>query len=155
MSAFRCLIRNEAVEATPEEEVRQKLLHHMIHNLSFPKELISVEKSLDQMPHIESFNEIPKRRADIICFGKGIHLKYSLYPLLLIECKAIKLTPKAIQQVIGYNYFIKSHYICIANGKEISTGWFDPQNNNYSFIPYLPNYQDLISNLGSVPVSEI
>lgn len=143
-NSLKCLVRKSAVVSTPEELVRQSLLKYMIEQLGYPLETLAVEKGLDQMPHLK-FNpaQIPNRRSDIVCFAKGIHPVHSLYPLLLIECKSVKLNAKVKNQVIGYNRYLRSLYIAIANEEEVQTGWFDPSINSYKFVNGLPKYADL------------
>lgn len=147
-----CLIRKEFVASLPEEVIRQRFLRHMLEDKGFPASLIAVEKALKQMPHLSGMNpmHIPSRRADIICYGKGIHPGYDLYPLLLIECKAVKLTSRVINQVAGYNQFVKAFFIAIVNDCEIQTGWFDPKKKEYVFTKALPSYQDLMFSLSGV-----
>lgn len=143
-----CLIRKELVVASPEERVRQQLLHQMIHHLGFPFAYLSIEKALCQIPHLALKDcTIPNRRMDLVCFCKGIHPKQELYPLLVVECKAIKLTKDSISQVIGYNHFIQAYFIALANGKEIKTGWYDPIKKGYTFIDFLPSYSSLLKAL--------
>lgn len=85
-----CCIRKEWVAATPEEKVRQKLLAGMIGSLGYPASTIAVEQSLREMPHL-ALNplKMPSRRADVVVFAKDIHPHHSLFPLLLVECKAV------------------------------------------------------------------
>jgi hypothetical protein len=136
------------VEELPEEKIRQLILCQMIDELGFPPSCIAVEKSLKQMPHLALVNQqIPDRRVDIICFAKDIHPEYPLFPLLVIECKAVPLTPSVVKQVVGYNHYIKSYFIAIANGEELRTGWFDPITRAYQFVSYLPKYEELISSI--------
>lgn len=140
-----CLIRKTWVAAQPEELVRQRLLSHMIHNLGFPPSYLVLEKELRQMPHLEANSQqIPDRRADLICFGKDIHPKFPLYPLLLVECKAIKLSSKVIDQVVGYNHSMQAYFVAIANGQEIKTGWYDKEKKEYTFVNDLPRYTELL-----------
>lgn len=116
----------------------------MVNKLGYPLETLSVEKGLDQMFHLDQQpSTVPNRRADIICFAKDIHPDHSLYPLLLIECKSVKLNSKARGQVIGYNRFVRAYYIALANEDEIETGWFDPSLNGYQFCNGLPEYSSL------------
>lgn len=143
-----CPIRQIWVTALPEEQIRHRLLTHMIQNLAFPRAQLVVEKGLRQMPHLSLGNQkIPTRRADIICFSRGIHPHHALYPLLLVECKAVPLTSKVLNQVAGYNHFLQAYFIAVMNEHEIRTGWFDKKKGAYSFINYLPNYNDLIAKL--------
>ncbi len=138
-----CLIRKESVSATPEEQVRQGLLRHLICDLGFPASHIAVEKALNQIPHLSiSSMELPERRADIICFGQGIHPHHDLYPLLLVECKSVKLTPKVVNQVSGYNVFLQAYFIAVANQNEVKFGW--KSKNGYQFITKIPAYQDIL-----------
>ena len=138
-------IRHCELPSFPEEKVRQKLIKKMIGELKFPKSLIAVEKDLKSLPHLLNVHfSSNKRRADIICFAKGINDQYELFPLLLIECKAIKLTQKAIDQVLGYNHFVKAYFTCIANDKEIKTYWFDFKKKKYEYVDFLPSYDQLM-----------
>jgi hypothetical protein len=144
MPTLTCPIRKVQVAPLPEEQVRVHLLNHMIQNLGFPPSAIVVEKGLSQMPHLELNGlRIPKRRADIVCFAGGVHTTSDYHPLLLIECKAVKLTPKMLNQVVGYNHFMKACFIALVNQDEIRTGWFDKAQGKYVFVPYLPSYKDL------------
>jgi len=140
-----CQIRQEWVAAHPEEKVRQKLIDFMVHHRGFPAGLIAVEKALQQMPHLStSTMDIPQRRADVLCFGKGIHRDYDLYPLLLVECKAVSITPKVINQVVGYNRTLQAFFVAVANQEQVMTGWFDHNTKEYTFIPKLPSYEELL-----------
>jgi hypothetical protein len=141
-----CPIRKEWVSALPEERVRQRVLNQMIAELGFPASLIVVEKALKQLPHLAVSDryQIPDRRADLICFTKGMICDHSLYPLLIVECKSVRLTSRVINQVLGYNHFVRSCFIAIVNHMEVKTGWYDPASNSYEFINYLPSYETLL-----------
>ncbi|GAB4235483.1 MAG: type I restriction enzyme HsdR N-terminal domain-containing protein [Chlamydiales bacterium] len=136
----------------PEERVRQCLLKAMVEELGYPKEQISIEKSLSQMPHLHLSNvKLPNRRADIVCFSKNIHQDYPLWPLLVIECKAHQFSEEVKQQVKGYNYFLKAFFIAIANEREIETGWYDSSLQDYHFIKGLPTYDSLVQAIVPIP----
>lgn len=141
-------IRNEWFVVQPEEIVRQELIITMTQELGYPRELLAVEKNLSLLPHLqlEGLN-VPDRRLDIICFGKDIHPNYSLYPLLMIECKAVALTSKVVQQVVGYNHYVKAYFVAIANEYAIKTGWYDYSINEYSFVEGLPRYDELLASI--------
>jgi hypothetical protein len=125
--------RQAWVVASPEEIVRQKLLHVMITQLGFPRELLAVEIQLSEIPHLKGVPNLPKRRVDIICFAKGIH---SLYPLLLIECKEGQVGEDAKLQVLGYNHYIQAKFVAIAG--ENTAQLIYPQE-----VPFLPPYSQL------------
>lgn len=136
-----CQIREQWVAAQPEERVRQQLLSLMIQELGYPKSLIAVERGLAQMPHLQGKpGHLPDRRADILCFAKGEH---GLVPVLLVECKAIPLTNKVINQVVGYNAHVQARYVAIANQTEVRTGWYDPAAKAYAFVPRIPAFSEL------------
>lgn len=146
MTDLFCPVRKSWCKPLPEEKVRISLLHQMIHRLNFPLETIGVEKELKHLPHLMAGQALPERRADIICFAKGIHPAIDFYPLLLVECKAVKLTDKVLGQVMGYNHFVQAYFICIANHKEVRTGWQTAQG-DYQFVNYLPSCIELKSSI--------
>jgi hypothetical protein len=140
-------IRKKWVAETPEERVRQIWIQKMIQQLGFPKELLAVEKELKELPHLKLHApSLPERRADILCFAKGIHPEYSLYPLLVMECKEDKNDlSDAIEQVIGYNHFVNAYFLAAASEEECRFGYFDKDAKAYRFLPFLPSYLQLIT----------
>lgn len=135
-------VRQMWVSATPEERVRQQLLKKMIYGLSYPRELLSIEKSLPEL--CINSHLAPSRRVDIVCFAKGQGAQSSLYPLLIIECKEkAELLDDALEQVKGYNHFLKALFIAVAYPEGEVFGY--PADKGMAFLQYLPKYQDLIS----------
>lgn len=116
----------------------------MVQQLHYPKELIAVEKEIASLPHLACCKGLPRRRLDIVCFAKGIHPEHSLYPLLVIECKGVVIAQKAIQQVIGYNAFVKARFIGLAAENAIQVGHFDASLGKYVFISHLPDFRELL-----------
>ncbi len=134
-------VRKQFVKSTPEEIVRQSLLQKMIHQLGYPKELIAVEKELKELPFGRE-SPVARRRIDIVCFAKG---DSSLFPLIVIECKRGAVdTTKALNQVIGYNYFIKAPFVAVANERSVFLSFFDPIEQKPLFFEGLPSYHELI-----------
>lgn len=134
--------RKKWVKNRPEEHIRVSLLHKMVNELSYPLSLIAIEIELKTLPHLSSSDKkcIPKRRIDIVVFDKDIHPQYPLFPLFLIECKAVDLTDDFKSQVIGYNDIVKAPYIALANGTHVQTGRFDLESKAFQFVDGLPNY---------------
>jgi hypothetical protein len=129
-------IRQTSIAALPEEHVRQSLLLHML-KLGFPKGNIAVEKELQEF----AIHKMPKRRIDILVFSKKDE---KLFPLLMIECKANqKLTSKVIEQVLGYNFFVKAYFVGIANENEFKLFWQE-RNNERCSLDFLPTYAELL-----------
>lgn len=139
-------IRKRWVAKTPEESIRQSLIVRLVAELGYSPSLLAVEKELYQLPHLHLMakKEMPKRRVDLIAFAQNIHPGHALFPLLMIECKAVDLTPAFAQQVIGYNAFVQAPFLALANGKEVLTGFFDECEGVFRFEPGLFSYQMLV-----------
>jgi len=122
-----CQIRKKPVAKTPEEGVRQSVIHHMITSLNFPASLIAVEKELGEV----------KRRVDIAAYTKDE--SGGLSPLLLVECKAGRVTQDAITQVLGYNFFLLAPFFAVAGRDGIVL--FDKRG---GIMERVPQYEELI-----------
>ncbi|MBS0653337.1 MAG: type I restriction enzyme HsdR N-terminal domain-containing protein [Verrucomicrobia bacterium] len=129
------------VKATPEEIVRQSVLRKMVHDLGYPRELIAVEKEIGELVPL-STTSAPQRRIDIVCFKKN--LSSGLQPLILIECKDEPFTQKAIDQVIGYNAFIKAPFLSVVSREGEVIGHWDELQQSYRFRRGFPGYQELL-----------
>ncbi len=138
------------VVATPEEVVRQALVHQMVGRLGYPKELIALEKELKELPHLKAGAAIPaKRRLDIVCFARGIHPEHPLFPLLLIECKDKAISDAAKEQVIGYNDAVGAPFVAVAAQEGVEVGAFDAQAGVYRFMRTLPPFENLVKHARS------
>lgn len=142
-------IRKKWVETTPEELIRQELITNLVGHLGYPSSLLSIEKELHKLPHLTltARREVPKRRADLIAFGQDIHPHHALFPLLLVECKAVDLTPAFASQVISYNAFVQAPFVALANGRQVLTGFFDEEAGHFRFEPGLLPYAILIAKI--------
>jgi predicted type IV restriction endonuclease len=98
------IIRKKYIVLTPEEWVRQHFIHHLIHDLKYPRSLFKVESGL-------LFNSLQKR-SDIVIHDRNGKA------WMLVECKspAIKLTQKAFNQIAVYNMTIGAKYLAVTNG---------------------------------------
>jgi hypothetical protein len=139
-----CPLRKVWVTALPEERVRQSLIQKMTLSLGYPLGNIALEKSLDQLPHLQAITSLPKRRADLIVFAKDLHPQHSLYPLLLVECKAIPFTPKVLRQIVGYNQFVGAPFIAAVNQTHTYLGYYHPRYQDFIFQEGLLPYTVLI-----------
>jgi len=99
-----CIVRKKWMVLTPEEWVRQHMLHYLNEIKDFPLSLMGVEKQLKVLGL--------KKRFDILCVSS------SGSPLVLVECKApnIELTGEAFDQAARYNRALFAPYLCISNG---------------------------------------
>ncbi|MCE3295126.1 MAG: type restriction enzyme HsdR N-terminal protein [Crocinitomicaceae bacterium] len=99
-----CEIRKKKLLLSPEEWVRQHLIHYLVYHKKFPKGLIASE--------IEIRANQQKRRCDLLIYDTQLQIQ------VLIECKApeVALTAKVVQQVIHYNNQLRVPIIAISNG---------------------------------------
>lgn len=99
-----CIIRKKKLVLTPEEWVRQHLIHYLVYHKNFPIGLIASE--------VEITANQQKRRCDVVVYNQDLSLR------LLIECKApeIPLSAKVVQQIIHYNNQLQVPVIAITNG---------------------------------------
>jgi hypothetical protein len=100
------IIRKKDVVLTPEEWVRQQIIHYLIDKKDYPASLFSVEKQI--------MIGTLKKRYDLVIYKKDT-------PWLIIECKAEteKLSMDTFQQIMAYKSQLDASYLCITNGKEI------------------------------------
>lgn len=124
------IVRKKFVDLTPEEWVRQHLIHYLINEKQFPLSVISVEKQL--------VLNGTKKRYDVVVFSN------TLQPLLIIECKApnIKLTNQTLQQALRYNLNLQVPYVFITNGLQHAVLNF--RNKIAVVEKEIPNYNELL-----------
>lgn len=120
----------------PEEKVRLALLKFMKDELCYPKEMISVERSLSSFPHLKG-KKVPNRRFDIAVFGTK-----EVLPLMIIECKAVPIDQKAFDQVKGYNHLVQAPFLALANEHEVIT--LIKEGSKYIKVKGLPEYKVLL-----------
>lgn len=129
-----CHLRKVQVMATPEERVRQNCLNLMLHKLGYPSTCLLIEKSIEDLPHLQG-KELPKinRRLDLLVYSLG-------KPLLLIECKRNTVNQKTIEQIMGYNYFVGAPFIALASPNVMRTAWFS---STWIWSDGLPSYESI------------
>ncbi len=132
--------RKVLISDRPEEQVRQKVIHFLVNNLEFPKDLIVVERKIADL----SFSGLLcplNRRIDILCLGKG---PKGLFPLLLIECKTDQIKSRDKEQVEGYNKWIGAHFVAVVSKKEVALGFLIEDLNTYHYDQKFKNYPTLM-----------
>lgn len=98
------LVRNAWFVLSPEEWVRQHVVHFLLNHLNFPKNLLSIEKQVGKS----------SKRTDLVGYGKeGL-------PILLVECKAPTEKPsrEVLRQALQYNSQVAARWVWITNGNE-------------------------------------
>ena len=126
-----CVWRHRWVRLTPEEWVRQQLLHRMVEQLGYPASLIAVEVAI-------TVGEV-RKRCDAVVYDA------SLQPLLLIECKAetVPLTQKTLDQAITYNRKLNVPFLLLHNGPQSIFVTLNPDGTNH-YAQRCPGYTDLL-----------
>ena len=99
-----CEWRHRWVRLTPEEWVRQQLLHSLVEQLDYPASLIAVEQAINVGE--------AKKRCDAVVYDRQMN------PLMVIECKAetVPLTQKTLDQAITYNRKLNVPFLMLHNG---------------------------------------
>ena len=126
-----CAWRHRWVRLTPEEWVRQQLLHRMVEQLGYPASLIAVEVAI-------TVGEVHKR-CDAVVYDRAMQ------PLLLIECKAetAPLTQKTLDQAITYNRKLNVPFLLLHNGPQSIFVTLNPDGTNH-YAQRCPGYTDLL-----------
>jgi len=125
------IIRKKYVVLTPEEWVRQHLIHYLIEEKNYPISLIAVEKKV-------TVNKLTKR-TDILIFNS-----FGL-PEMIVECKApsIKINQDTFDQIARYNLKLDANFLIVSNGLEHFICKMDTENECYIFLENIPNYLDV------------
>ncbi len=126
-----CEWRHRWVRLTPEEWVRQQLLHFLVEQLDFPASLIAVEQAITV--------GAAKKRCDAVVYDN------EMQPLVLIECKAetVALTQKTLDQAVTYNRKLKVPYLLLYNGPQMIFVTINADGNNI-IAQRSPRYADLL-----------
>jgi len=123
------LIRKKHLVLTPEEWVRQHVLHFLITDMRYPKSLINVEKQIELNG--------TKKRYDIVVYRNDGSI------FLIVECKApkIKINQTAFDQIARYNLELNGQFLMVTNGLEHYYAIIDYNNQCYHFLKELPEYK--------------
>jgi len=128
-----CIIRKKKLVLTPEEWVRQHVIHFLINEKKVPESLIASEVELQ-------INGL-KRRCDILVFSQDKK------PLLVVECKApeVDLSQSTLFQIAQYNSVLNCPYLFISNGLSHFCFNIDLKNHQFQTINELPSFNQLIT----------
>ncbi len=123
------IIRRKYVALTPEEWVRQHFVHYLIHQLAYPKSLISVETGL-------RYNQLA-RRSDVLVYDRTGE------PFMVVECKAatVPLSSQVFEQVAVYGQSLRARYLTVTNGLDHYCCRMDYTTGTYAFVETLPEFE--------------
>jgi hypothetical protein len=122
------IVRKKYVSLTPEEWVRQHLIHYLIEEKNYPISLIAIEKKI-------TLNNLTKRTDILVFNAQGL-------PHIIVECKApsIKISQHAFDQIARYNLKLNANYLIISNGLNHYYCKMDIENEKFVFLKEIPNY---------------
>ena len=121
------IVRKKWIVLTPEEYVRQALLHYFTNTMQYPVGLIAVEKQVKYGSLI--------KRYDIVVHNR------QQQPWLLVECKApeIAISQSTVQQLLQYHSQIPCPYWLLSNGIESHCARVHGE--NIEWLTHLPGYE--------------
>ena len=127
-----CIVRKKQLVLTPEEWVRQHLIHFLIDHLHVPLGLISSELSL-------TINGLA-RRCDVVVFNRSGN------PIFLMECKApeIILGENVVHQIAQYNFSLGTNHLLITNGKQHRILYLNREKGEIHALEEFPDFLALI-----------
>ncbi|MCY4284328.1 MAG: type I restriction enzyme HsdR N-terminal domain-containing protein [Thiotrichales bacterium] len=116
----QCLVRDKAVRVTPEERVRQRVLHWLVHEKGWPKDSVRLERSYPWV----SDSARTRIRSDIELLDDG-------NVVVVVECKRgdVPLDERVDQQAIEYAVKARARWIWTTNGKR--HGFFEKQGSQW------------------------
>jgi hypothetical protein len=119
-------LRRKNVVLTPEEWVRQHIVHYLTDVLQYPKSLVSIERGT-------KYNKLQKRTDLCVYDQEG-------KPYLLVECKAasVPITQEVVKQVSVYNQTLQAKYVVITNGMQHFCWQVDFESRNYMPLQDIP-----------------
>ena len=121
-------IRRKQIVLTPEELLRQLVLHYLLETKKYPANRIRIEIGL-------LLNTRPKR-CDLVVFDA------QLRPWLVVECKSPKvpLTQATFEQVARYNLQLRAPFLAVTNGLSTFSCALDFEQSSFSFLGDFPEY---------------
>lgn len=122
------IIRKKNILLTPEEWVRQNLIHYLIFQCNYPKSLFSIETGLKYAQK--------QKRTDILVYDREAE------PFLLIECKALdtELNQTVLNQLGEYNHILQAKYVAISNGSHFLGYEMDYLNQKHTVLAQIPTF---------------
>jgi hypothetical protein len=120
------LVRRKWVVLTPEEMVRQSMIHYLNHHLSYPISWMVVEKQI-------TVNGL-KKRFDILVYDPAST------PKIMVECKApdVALSKATFDQIARYNLTMSVPLLVITNGHEIYCAKINVENQLITWLNSIP-----------------
>ena len=122
------VLRKKLLLLTPEEWVRQHVLHWLISQTRFPVGLLSIERQANG-----------RKRTDVLGYnqmGKA---------LLLVECKSaeVPVSEDTARQAMLYNQTLNAPFVWLTNGLTHFVFHHQPGAGKYQQLPALPVFSEM------------
>ncbi len=125
------VLRRRHVALTPEEWVRQRFVHFLIHGKGYPATLMGNEISL-------AVGNATKR-CDTVLYDTMAR------PRMIVEYKAphVSITQRVFDQIARYNTALRVDYLTVSNGLVHYCCRMDYESGSYAFLRGIPDYGEL------------
>lgn len=120
------IVRKKYLILTPEEWVRQHVIHYLHFEKKYPLSLMSIEKQL-------KVNSLT-RRTDVVVYNTMGN------PFIIVECKApsVSISQDTFDQIARYNLSLNANYLYVTNGLNHYYSMMDHLNQSFIFLHELP-----------------
>ena len=127
------VFRKKKLLLTPEEWVRQHILHFLVEHKEVPLPLIAAEYPIEVNKMV--------RRCDGVIFnreGKAI---------AIIECKApkIKLNEAVLHQIAQYNFKLRVEWLILTNGLQTIVAYVNQKSGAIQYFEEIPGFTQMNS----------
>lgn len=125
--------RKKKLKLTPEEWVRQHVLHYLVNHRNIPKALIAVEYGIE-------VNQLSRRCDGVVFNRKG-------KPVMIMECKApeVKINESVLYQIAQYNFTLKVQWLLLTNGIDTVVAHINSEQKSIDYVEEIPNCDVLLS----------
>lgn len=122
------VFRKKKLLLTPEEWVRQHILHFLIEHKEVPQPLIAAEYPINVNKMV--------RRCDGVIFNREGK------PIAIVECKApqIKLNEAVLHQIAQYNFKLRVQWLILTNGLDTIVAFVDQKTGAIQYFEEIPGF---------------
>lgn len=122
--------------ATPEEEIRQRVIAFLNDKMKIPY------KSMETEVSVSYFLEGAKGRMDIVVYGLKENQRY---PAMVVECKSAKVhfTEDLYIQAKKYSESVDIPVLMVTNGSDVDILAWNYDTEEYEAVEYFPTYEEL------------
>ncbi len=121
-----CILRKKELVLTPEEWVRQHLIHFLIDHRNVPSGLIRAEMAIE-------VNGL-SRRCDLVVYSRKGR------PQMIVECKApeVSISDHTFRQIAQYNFELQVDILILSNGLDHFIAEIDKTTGELLYLDDLP-----------------